>query len=602
MSEKKMKSKQAWCLNTVAVLKPFIERKEHITRGTAGKLVKPVTNWQRRELDILRKQANQIIRGENVSSLTYGIFGMTLDHPEMRTVRDSFDAELANNERSFQMPETVKIVGASPSEDQVFYGDGRPRNVNVGDVWVINRPGASYPDMLFIENNHTYVVIENAMSASGEETRAYRCIYPECVKVADVKVLPASPKQKQLPLSVHDLTIYPMHYAMAKEKEIGDAYLTEDNCLCAWTTDGWANLGPDIPVYGHQFAKVEPTKLNWVKNIESVDELPMENNEFGDMYGIMNGNEHDPDKYMVWVPTLQWAEIKRTPENDADIAEAQLKGLGVRFNEELLRRVIPQASPNPTRTNPRYTVWIADDALAEILTAKAIRIYQCSELVSHVGEIYFSHMGMWCRGDLWLGTNANGEKLYHGSRAYYDIEPYVNQLPFFKPYETIKELEASGKLVNGDAYVNQVSHIMMWANNEWCDMGEFHHEVGYIRDQAGNLYPKSRENYLREHLGCELAEVKFVEDWTQLPANPNKGDYYIKSSPRNNHALEAVFDGEVWIETEAPYHPIAIPQYEVWSPDPTSTTGDVDVSDKFEEPEQKSDGFWSRVGVLLGFK
>lgn len=197
MSEKKQKGKQAWCLNTVAILKPYIERKEHITRTTANRLVKPVTNWQRRELDTLRKQANQIIRGEDVSALTYGIFGMTLEHPDLVAFTASFDATIKQHHAPFHYPAELHIRGMQASEEKVFYDNQyHHRKAIIGDVWIIRREYSRTMDMLIVENEHTYVLIPDCVGKMIQQKTGYRCLYPECVKVADVEIIyPEVPDQ-----------------------------------------------------------------------------------------------------------------------------------------------------------------------------------------------------------------------------------------------------------------------------------------------------------------------------------------------------------------------------------------------------------------------
>lgn len=616
MSENKLKSKRKWVQNAIAELKPFIERKEHITRSTAGKLLKPVTNWQRREVDTLRKQANQIIRGENVNAMVYTIFGMTLDHPELKPVKEMFDATIRTQREPYAPPNNLKVRGVMPSEYAVFYNeDGSRREVLGGDVWIIrNNDGSS--DSMIIENDQTYVLIKDTLKFPPVASTGYRCIYPECVVVAEIELVepaqPDEPAEPPLPPPA-DLVLCTKAYALSKEKENGDCYLDDDGCLKAWTGKSWLNLGV-VNLPGP--ARNGPIILNWVKNIETMADLP-DNPEPGDMVGVYNGRHFEPDVYMVWTVQQQWCELARNDGNEEEIRAAQMRTLGQRFGvlmEEKIANDFKQTfaghqhTGEPTtapvkRTNPRYTIWVADEQTSAILNESYRNAAGLINFTTHDGDIYFRHLDKWCQSPHWFGTVEGDPGIHHGALMYHDVTPYTTQLPQFKSHEHIKELEARGELQPGDTYINQADHIVMWANNEWTDMGKFNHNVGYIRTSTGEVYPKSRNDILADHLGCKLSGHHFVNDWTELPENPVKGDHYLMHSTAITPPRETVFDGEIWIETEAPYHPIAIPEYVVMN----EKVGDVTSPEmcpnwKFEEPKPNPNGFWSRVGRVLGFK
>lgn len=473
MSDKKLKSKQKWCQNAIAILTPFIERKEHITRSTAGKLLKPVTNWQRREVDTLRKQANQIIRGDAVNPLTYSVFGMALEHPDLQAVRDTVEQTMVDGERPFLLPEHVKITGCAENEYDVFFDpDFGRRRVNVGDTWVINTPGASHPNLLFIEDALTYVVVPLSTSNIAVTGKAYRCIYPECTKIADITIL---------------------------------------------------------------------------------------------------GNEARPVAQTS-------AEILRQPPNHDAVPKSPVAG-------DVYKK----------RVNPRYTVLVADEYVSALLDEKYFYYRRTGTVGDFRGTQYVYSHSRWLRLDS-LPTDSS---LRHGTDILSGSHCSNARFSIMRQEEVMAL--APDQLINGVAYVNDVNRLVAWVNNEWVDMGPFHHSLGYVREPDGEVRPKYRRDLLGEYLGCEPTFIAMLDDWSELPAHPCKGDMYDRVACRPADAMrEVVWDGEVWCETTAPYHPIAIPEYvvEVREAEPAA----ADPNWTFEEPKPNPKGFWSRIGRMLGFK
>jgi len=332
MSEKKQKGKQAWCLNTVAILKPYIERKEHITRTTANRLVKPVTNWQRRELDTLRKQANQIIRGENVSALTYTVFGMTLEHPELQPVKEAFDATLQQHRETYTLPLDLQVRGVQSSEEKVFFDEQyHPRKAIVGDVWLIRQEYASTMDMLIVENEHTYVIIPGAVNASDAVTRGYRCIYPECVKVADIDVIYSAPPAESQ---------RPAHPAMYMGLVVVETELPED---------------------------AQP----------------------GHMYGVTNGRSGNPEYTVVRDLDNNWVRMMNNPVDDYDshchkAVPTQLTTTAPDV-ETVLRE--PRGLPS--------NIVLADPAMASYLTRMHATTHGSVAIASDTAYIFDKQYG-WC--------------------------------------------------------------------------------------------------------------------------------------------------------------------------------------------------------------
>lgn len=625
MSENKLKSKRKWVQNAIAELKPFIERKEHITRSTAGKLLKPVTNWQRREVDTLRKQANQIIRGENVNAMVYTIFGMTLEHPELKPVKEMFDASVKAEREPYVLSGNLKIRGVMPSEHDVFHtSDGKTRDVYGGDVWII-RNGDGSTDTMVIENDQTYVLIKDTLKFPPAASIGYRCIYPECVVVSEIELVEAvqsdEPVEAPLP-PPSELVLCTKTYALSKEKENGDCYLDDDGCLKAWTGNSWLNLGV-VNLPGP--ARNGPIILNWVKNIETMADLP-DNPEPGDMVGVYNGRHFDPDVYMVWTVQQQWCELARNEGNEEEIRAAQMRTLGQRFGILMEEKIVSdfkqtfaghQRTGEPTaaetaapvkRTNPRYTLLVANEYDTERLNEKSACYRTNGYLEDLDDRSYVWQNGRWVLYSSIRKMEAD-ESLHHGTSSLAgDYLPPPNNQLAFAPEATRKQAKID-ELMHGDAYINGADHVIAWMNNEWVDLGPFHHDLGYVRNADGEVRAKDHRDLLEEKLQCKVHYKGILHSWGELPENPAKGDMYTRFDYSGMCQYpEVVWDGEVWIDHCYPFKPIAIPEYVVETElmrveETLVKENQGDVTDwKFEEPKPNPNGFWSRVGRVLGFK
>lgn len=625
MSENKLKSKRKWVQNAIAELKPFIERKEHITRSTAGKLLKPVTNWQRREVDTLRKQANQIIRGENVNAMVYTIFGMTLEHPELKPVKEMFDATIRTQREPYAPPNNLKVRGVMPSEHAVFYNeDGSRREVLGGDVWIIrNNDGSS--DSMIIENDQTYVLIKDTLKFPPVASTGYRCIYPECVVVAEIELCqPAEPEESvEAPLPPpSELVLCTKTYALSKEKENGDCYLDDDGCLKAWTGNSWLNLGV-VNLPGP--ARNGPIILNWVKNIETMADLP-DNPEPGDMVGVYNGRHFDPDVYMVWTVQQQWCELVRNEGNEKEIRAAQMRTLGQRFGVLMEEKIVSdfkqafaghQHTGEPTsaettapvkRTNPRYTLIVADEFDTKLLNHKADSCRGEGYLEELNNRTYMWQNGRW----ILYSTIRKMEKdtsLHHGTSSHTGVDLPIPGVQLAFAPEAVRKQAKVGELRHGDAYINGVDHVIAWMCNEWTDLGPFHHQLGYIRDAEGEVRVKNNRDLLEDKLQCKVDYKGIVHGWGELPEDPAKGDLYTNFDRYGScHYAEVVWDGEAWIDHCYPFKMIALPEYVVETEieraeETLARENQGDVTDwRFEEPKPNPNGFWSRVGAVLGFK
>lgn len=625
MSENKLKSKRKWVQNAIAELKPFIERKEHITRSTAGKLLKPVTNWQRREVDTLRKQANQIIRGENVNAMVYTIFGMTLEHPELKPVKEMFDASVKAEREPYVLSGNLKIRGVMPSEYDVFHtSDGKTRDVYGGDVWII-RNGDGTTDTMVIENDQTYVLIKDTLKFPPAASIGYRCIYPECVVVSEIELVeaiqPDEPVEAPLP-PPSELVLCTKTYALSKEKENGDCYLDDDGCLKAWTGNSWLNLGV-VNLPGP--ARNGPIILNWVKNIETMADLP-DNPEPGDMVGVYNGRHFDPDVYMVWTVQQQWCELVRNEGNEEEIRAAQMRTLGQRFGVLMEEKIISdfkqtfaghQHTGEPTssetaapvkRTNPRYTLIVANEFDTKLLNHKANFSRGDGYLEELNGRNYMWDNGRWILYSTIRKMNED-ESLHHGTSSLTGGElPDPGVQLAFAPEAARKQAKV-GDLRHGDAYINSADHVIAWMCNEWTDLGPFHHQLGYIRNADGEVRAKNNRDLLEDKLQCKVHYKGIVRGWCELPEDPAKGDLYTNFDRYSScHYAEVVWDGEAWIDHCYPFKMIALPEYVVETEieraeETLARENQGDVTDwRFEEPKPNPNGFWSRVGAVLGFK
>lgn len=588
MTDKKRKNKQAWCLHTVALLKPYVKRKEHITRTTASRLIKPITDWQRRELDKLRKQANQIIRGENVSALTYGVFGMTLEHPEMQSVKNTFDKALDGYGAPFVMPDNLKIRGNVLKEESAFYSESGKRLSTVpGDAWVITHcDGLGRTDLLIVENDETYVLLFNQGKLPLKSGHGVRCIYPECVVVNNIEI--KAPEQSWQPTD--ELRQYPKAYALSKEHERGDCYRDDSGKAMLWDGTDWVNMGtqtlPPILDYGHVSNTIP---LVWIKDIDTVEELP-EKGDPGEMYGVRNGRA-TVDAYYVWSPEGAWVSVMQNTANDKAITHARTKPLLGSF-----RDVMDQGGARLERTNKYYQILVANHEASVELNSVVYHLYD--GYVRGTGTATYILVN-----GLWLNINSvyglGEEPRYHGT-SIQDIDFDNKEMLTFM---SINEIHALGPdLPAGSAFINANDHVVVWMNNEWADMGSFHHHIGYVRNSDGEVSVKTHIDCLREHLGCTTVSRGVLNNWSELPDNPNKGDMYSMGHRDKDYlTYTAVWDGKVWCGITEPYQPISIPVYVIEDGSLPAGSTPATGSDQAVE-NTKPNGFWRCLIRMLGFK
>lgn len=131
--------------------------------------------------------------------------------------------------------------------------------------------------------------------------------------LTEAENLPCKPDLKGVELIIHA-----KEYALNKDKVLGDAYLEPDHMLMVWTGKKFEEIGTcDIA----PIDRTEPLyQLTFIKNLPTIHDLP-DSGKDGEMYGIMNGNTRDADRYMMWDKTA-WVEIQRNPDANVTIQDA----------------------------------------------------------------------------------------------------------------------------------------------------------------------------------------------------------------------------------------------------------------------------------------
>lgn len=225
MSEKKMsEGRRKWKMNAIALLKPLVVEGNHISRRIAVKLVKPTNDWERRQLDTLRGQANKIIRRENTDPLLYTVWGMSLEHPNMAMAKKIAAVMPQGNayESPFVMPERLDIRGMQDNAEAVYRNDrARP-----GDVWVIRVYNSNEHLLMFIEEGNTYVLTDpvgpDALPAVSQGER-FSDAHVGLARI-DIINLKAGDKEKaSTPTIAINLMLKEEALALANPKD-GDAY------------------------------------------------------------------------------------------------------------------------------------------------------------------------------------------------------------------------------------------------------------------------------------------------------------------------------------------------------------------------------------------
>lgn len=303
MSEKKMsEGRRKWKMNTIALLKPLVLEGNHISRRIAVKLVKPTNDWERRQLDTLRGQANKIIRRENTDPLLYTVWGMSLEHPALAAAKKTV-IKLSPNSLPFIMPERLDIRGMQESAEAVYRdGMGRPRKPQPGEVWVL-RSGESY-QLMFIEEGDTYVLSSSVESVNMSDItpgERFDCRGHIGLGRIDIVNLKASVEKASAVEGIEATIDKPINL-MSKEEALsreiliaGDAY-NDNGVLCVYggAETGWMKLGimanrndpkiralrPEYDVLGACGAM--PTVRG---KVTKVDDLP-DYGEQGDLYYV----------------------------------------------------------------------------------------------------------------------------------------------------------------------------------------------------------------------------------------------------------------------------------------------------------------------------
>lgn len=225
-------SRQKWALDVVKTLKPFIEREEQISRRAAIKAVNPKEEWQRRQLEKMRMQANKIIRRENCDVLIYTVWGMTLHHPSMKGELESFDNAIKLQMADFQYPDgKLKIQGLHDNPASVMRIVNQIRHtIEPGYVWVI-RPDELKPDdmhFMFIETD-TYVLVPvtKGVVATQGERYSNDDIYLATVTISSAPVV-APPALPVEPDQAIKLEFVSQEEACRREPKDGLAYSNSD--------------------------------------------------------------------------------------------------------------------------------------------------------------------------------------------------------------------------------------------------------------------------------------------------------------------------------------------------------------------------------------
>lgn len=584
MSQPKKKSggRYNWTLNTVDKLKPMVYAKEHISRRAAIKLIQPTTEWERRELDKLRARANKVIRGENIDILHYTIFGVTTRHPSMKGVMEDFDKNLKEEEAK-----------AALSPDQQLF-------------------------------------------------------------------------------------VYDKAYALVKEKVNGDCYVDDDGTAKVWYEGMFINCGVCHPAAVLNQGKPIP-QLTFIKNVQGIGDLP-DSARVGDMYGILNGNPRDAERYMLW-ENGHWIEIQQNPDTLTHIKSAVniklLEGFREHLERDMVRRFVDEhkvheslraytkqagidrvkfVSELPTygwlkeegkpgelfdiadvedigiatvgwdgkdwvdafdptkkvpqrryrayndqapaaRKNPVHVLFAASEEAAAVLESRYGGIK--SKLGIFEGTTFVKFGNVWVEGRGYDAYNAiMSEELKETRNTFHSMsEEQALSLPV-------------SDLIPGMAYLNKAGDIIVWANNEWANLGRVSEELGLWVDVTGVLCQRSDMELLARKLGCDITLVSFVDTWAELPDNPKKGDYHMLNlTPVYGDSFRAVWDGEVWVNMVSPHNPITLPRIAVPLPpmngdviDEVLKNDDRPVDWTFVEPKPNPTSIWSRIGRWLGFK
>lgn len=307
-------SRQKWALDVVKTLKPFIDREEQISRRVAIKAVNPKEEWQRRQLEKMRIQANKIIRRENCDVLIYTVWGMTLHHPSMKGELESFDNAIKVQMADFQYPDgLLKVQGiySSPTVVNAIVSHIR-HTIEPGYMWMI-RPDMAKPDnthFMFVETD-TYVLIPvtKGVVATKGERYSNDDVYLATVNVLPAPIVapPALPAEPDQAIKIEHVS---QEEAYRREPKDGLAYSNNDGMFVCiegkfrHMGDLSGSLGGPDPRAGEGRAMSEAEllaehlgcKLNMVGVLENIKDLP-KGGRIGDfcMYGnkllAWNGKE-----------------------------------------------------------------------------------------------------------------------------------------------------------------------------------------------------------------------------------------------------------------------------------------------------------------------
>lgn len=150
-----------------------------------------------------------------------------------------------------------------------------------------------------------------------------------------------------------ELIIHTKEYALNKDKVLGDSYLESDHTLMVWTGEKFEEMG---------VCDVSPTsrtkplyQLTFIKNLPTIHDLP-DSGKDGEMYGIMNGNTRDADRYMMWDKTA-WVEIQRNENSNAIIQDAVNQQFLKLFHEQMEQGLIDRLTgPKVHETMKAYAL------------------------------------------------------------------------------------------------------------------------------------------------------------------------------------------------------------------------------------------------------
>lgn len=285
-------SRQKWALDVVKTLKPFIDREEQISRRVAIKAVGPKEEWQRRQLEKMRIQANKIIRRENCDVLIYTVWGMTLHHPSMKGELESFDNAIKLQMADFQYPDgLLKVQGiySSPAVVNAIVSHIR-HTIEPGYMWMI-RPDMTKPDnthFMFVETD-TYVLIPvtKGVVATKGERYSNDDVYLATVNVSSAPIVapPALPDEPNQAIKIECVS---QEEAYRREPKDGLAYSNSDGMFVSiegkfhHMGDLSGSLGGPDPRAGEGRAMSEAEvlaahldcKLTMLGVLENINQLP----------------------------------------------------------------------------------------------------------------------------------------------------------------------------------------------------------------------------------------------------------------------------------------------------------------------------------------